>query len=173
MNRQRRAFTLVEVMAVIFAGSVIMVLAMKMVHRTMHIASQANANAIIERDATRLSRQFRYDIHRAESFSVNTDQAQITRLRLVLPDEHTISYRVESSQILRQQGRDDDSCHREEYSFPDNFAIQITELTDPQRVVLSIQSDTGLVHIAPRSTLHVEAVVGRFLSLDQPQEVAQ
>lgn len=171
MNEQR-GFTLVELSASLAVGSVLLVLATGVVHRTMRIESIMRDNAAVERAALRLSRDFRYDAHRAESFSLNRPTADQPMLQLVLPGQAPVTYRVEGSGVLREQSNNDTQIHRERYSFSDNFHVQFAELPAPRRVVLTLERKTELVGIPPRIELHVEAVIGQFLQFSQTEETS-
>ncbi len=169
----RRAFTLVEMMVSISVGSVLMALALGIVHRTMRTESTARTHAEVERTAARLSRQFRHDIHQAKSVSLDNQQSDATLLRLVLPDQQPITYRIEKRGILREQQHRDEQTHREIFTFPDDYILQFAELTEPSRAMLTLKHDTKLVGIAPQIKLHIEAVIGQFLRLSQTGEDSQ
>ena len=171
--KTRRAFTLVEMVTSISVGSVLLVLAMGTVHRTMRIESTLRENALTERTAARLSRQFRHDMHLAESVSLDRQQADEPVLQIELPGQSPVSYRVEHTSVHREQAHSDTQVHREHFSFPENFVVNFRELTAPQRVVLTVQRETGLIDVPPRLEMHVEAVIGRFLRLRQPKEASQ
>lgn len=164
MNHQR-GFTLVEMSASISVGSVLLVLAMGMVHRTMRFESNAQKHAVTERAAARLSRHFRHDIHQAESVSLDRSQADESVLQLVLPGQAPVSYRVQKSSLFREQPHSNTKTYYEQFKFPDNFAVRFDELSAPQRVVLTVEQETGLVGVPPRVVLHIEVVVGQFLKL--------
>ena len=168
-----RAFTLVELVASLSAGSVLLVLAMGTVHRTMRIESAMQNNAAAERTAARLSRQFRHDIHLAESVSLDRQQAGKPALQIILPGQSPISYRIDDASVHREQTLTDKQVHHEQFMFPENFVMNFQELTAPQRVVLTVHSETGLTNAPPRLELHVEAVIGQLPRLKQPIEATQ
>lgn len=172
MNK-RQAFSLAEMMVVISVGSVLMGLALGMVHRTMRAESTARTHARVERTAARLSRQFRHDIHQAESITLDDPTADMPLLRLTLPGQQPITYRIEDSKILRQQQRSDEQTSRELFAFPDNYALQFAELVEPLRATLTLRHDTRLVGIEPQVKMHVEAVIGQYLRLSQTEEASQ
>lgn len=169
MNNQR-GFTLVEMLVSISAGSVLLVLATGVVHRTMRVESVVRENAAAERAALRLSRQFRHDIHQAKSVSLDGRQADQPVLQIVLSGQAPVSYRVEHTGVLREQPHNDTQIYREHFSFPDNYTVKFNELPSPRRVALTLERDTGLVGVPPRVELHVEAVISQFLQLRQPKE---
>ncbi|NOY41099.1 MAG: prepilin-type N-terminal cleavage/methylation domain-containing protein [Planctomycetes bacterium] len=169
----RRAFTLVEMSVSIAVGSVLMGLALGMVHRTMRAESTARINAQVERTAARLSRQFRHDLHQAQSISLDNQQNDTPSLRLVLSDQRPITYQIDKSSILREQQQSDEQTHREIFLFPDDYSLLFGELGEPSRVVLTVEHDTKLVGISPQVRLHVEAVVGQFLRLSQTEGASQ
>ena len=158
-----RAFTLIEMLASISMGSVLMALALGMVHRTMRDESTARTNAQIERTAARLSRQFRNDVDQAQRVLFDNQQPDAPLFRLVLADQHPILYQIEKSGVLREQQQGDKRTHRDFFSFSDDHALRFAELAEPPRAVLTLERDTKLVGISPQVKLHVEAVIGQFL----------
>ncbi len=172
MNNQR-AFTLVEMMVSISVGSVLMGLALGMVHRTMRAESTARTHAQVERTTALLSRQFRSDIHRAKTVLLDDQQSDSPSLRLMIPNQRPITYRIENNSLHRQQQQGDEQTHIELFPFPDDHILKFVEMTRPPRIVLTLEHDTKLVGVAPRIRLHVEAVVGQFLRLGQSKEVSQ
>ncbi len=169
----RRAFTLIEMLVSISVGSVLMGLALGMVHRTMRAESTARTNAQVERTAARLSRQFRHDIHQAQSISLDGQQTDTPSLRLMLSDQRPVTYQIERGRVLREQQQGDEQTHREVFSFPDDHSLLFAELAEPSRAVLTVEHDTKLVGISPQVRLHVEAVVGQFLRLSQTEEASR
>jgi len=164
---QPRAFTFVEMTVSISVGSVRTALALGMVHRTMRAESSAHTYAQTERTAARLSRQFRHDIHQAQSVSLDNRPAETSSLRLAFSDQQPITYQIEKSgeksTVLREQQLNDERVHREIFSFPADHTIQFAELEEPPRAVVSLEYDTQLVGVPPQVKLRVEAVVGLFL----------
>jgi prepilin-type N-terminal cleavage/methylation domain-containing protein len=163
MNKPQ-AFTLVEMLVCISMGSVLMGIALNMVHRTMRIETAARSNSQLERSANRLSRQFRHDVHRAQVVSLETLEAGAVAVRLVLPGEAPIVYRLEQHIALRQQEQAAGRTHRESFEFPEDYRFRVEELVHPARAALSLQRDPDLIGVGPQRSLHVEAVVGQFLS---------
>lgn len=166
-----RAFTLVEMLVSISVGSVLMALALGMVHRTMRAESAARSHAQIERAAARLSRQFRHDIHQAKSTSIAAQQKGLPRLRLTLSAQPAITYQITKEGLLREQQQGHDQTYREIFAFPDGHILRFAELAKPHRAVLTLEYDTKLVGVPPQVKLHVEAVIGQFLRLSQTEEI--
>ncbi|MGI9427904.1 MAG: prepilin-type N-terminal cleavage/methylation domain-containing protein, partial [Bythopirellula sp.] len=169
MNKPQ-AFTLVEMLVCISMGSVLMGLALTMVHRTMRIEFAARSNSQVERTAIRLSSQFRHDVHRAQTASRNSLQAGAVTVRLVLPGERSIVYQLEQNIALRQQQRTAGQTQRESFVFPEDYHFQVEELTNPARLALILERDPQLIGVSPQRRLHVEAVVGQFLQLIGTEE---
>jgi len=168
--KETQGFTLVELLLSMTVGSVLMALALGMVHRAMRVESTAHTHAGVERTATRLSRQFRHDIHQAESVFIGDQPAGASSLRLMVPDKNPITYQVEKSRVRREQPLGDEQIHREFFSFPEGFAVRFTELDEPLRVVLMLDFDAKLVGIPRQVRLHTEAVVGLFLRSSPTEE---
>ena len=167
----RRAFSLVELLASISIGGVLMALGLGMVHRTMQSESSARTTASVERTSMRLSRQFRHDIHQAMRVSIDNPDSDKPALRLVLADQPPIIYQIEVNGLLRHQ-QAGSQTQREHFSFPDSYSIQFDELTKPTRTVLTLERDTKLVGVPLQVRLHLEAVVGQFLRPHPTKEVS-
>lgn len=167
-----RAFTLIEMMVSISVGSVLMALALGMVHRTMRVESAARAHQAVERTAARLSRQFRHDIHQTQSVALDRQQAGSPNLRLLLPAQHPITYRITNSGVLREQQQSPESgpIRRELFTFPADHTLRFAEHHRPARAVLTLVRDDRLVGVPPQVRLHVEAVIGQFLQLHSSGE---
>ena len=170
--KHSRAFTLVEMLTCISVGSVLLGLAVSMVHRTMRIESTARSSAQVERTASLLSRQFRQDIHRTKTFSLEGTLPEEVQLRLTLPEQSNIIYRLSENSVYREQ-QNSGQTHRETFSFPSNHSFQITELSDPVRLALTLEHDANLIDVSPQIKLHVEAVVGQLFRLIQPREISE
>jgi len=171
--KNRRAFTLIEMSVCISLGSILLTLAIGLVHRSMHNESSNRRTANVERTATRLSDQFRRDVHQAKNASLDGLDTKELVLVLELMGEPNVTYRLEEHTIIREKQLDNRQTQREQFDFPDDHELEVGELNDPPRIVLTFRQDTGLAGISPSWKLHVEAVVGRFNKPVSTQEVAQ
>ena len=160
--RRRRGFSLVEMLACISVGSVLLVLSMKVIHRTMRIESRARETAAVQHHATRLARQFRRDVHQAESMQIGRQEPEQNALELTLSGGLPTVYLAEPGHVVRTQQLPDGTTHRDCFSLPDDCSVHLAQLDSPARAVLTIDRDTRLVGVAPRIELHIEAVIGKL-----------
>jgi prepilin-type N-terminal cleavage/methylation domain-containing protein len=187
-QRYRNGFTMVELMITMSAASALMVLAIGLVHRAMLLESRGQQRADTHRTATRLSNQFRRDIHAGltVSIEVNSDReknetsttdspsdisltqdAAQTTLRIDLPGQGKITYRTDGPLVTRTRRNAEESVHREEYRFsPGDHAViealSPAEGIAPERIRLKIVRTTELDPTRPRIEVHLEVVVGRL-----------
>ncbi|MGV3485761.1 MAG: prepilin-type N-terminal cleavage/methylation domain-containing protein [Planctomycetaceae bacterium] len=159
MNR-RHAFTLVELLLALAASSVLMGLAVGLVHRSMSANSLAKSRADHQQALVRLCDQFRMDIHQG-SRSELPDSA---RLRLHLPEGTAIEYTINGSRCRREESLDTGRKRVETYSLHEHSQLAFAQLTDPDRVTLVVKRQSTTAREPAPVDAHVVAVVGRRLS---------
>ena len=170
--KSSRAFTLVEMVTSLSIGSVLIVLAIGTIHRTMRIESSLRNYDRAERTAAQLSRQFRTDIHQAERIELDHSQGNQLKLLLTLPGQSSVVYRLESNHVRREQRLNEQQVHRENFSFPKQYSIDFQERSSPSRAILTVHQNSNPEGVPPRLQLHVEAVIGKFLQSTQLEEVS-
>jgi type II secretory pathway component PulJ len=185
--RRRRAISLIELLAVLSGCSVVLGLTASLLHQTMRAQSHTRDFFEVERNAQRLGRQFRSDVHAAAagSFDVvdSNDANGSELLRLQLPDGQTIAYQRSAAKVIRIATQADAPTAREEYALSESMEIEVREANAPQRLVLSIAStpplpsqDTPLSSANLRAaTIHceVEAAPARNLRYAEPAANAE
>ena len=164
---KKRGFTLVEMVAVIGVGSVLLVLATGVVQRAMKLDSQWHHHADVSRSLTRFSHDLRRDTHEAESVSVSEEPAKI---QLSLPLGQTVNYTITDTEIARISEIDGAEPQREYYKKPADYRAILSKLSSPERIEVQINHDSNLVNQPPRMVMHVEAQVGRLLLLGRHEE---
>lgn len=164
-----RGFTLVEMVAAISVGSVLLVLATGVVQRAMKLDSQWHAHADATRALTRLSRDLRRDAHEANSVTVSQEPLE---MQFSLPNGQTVRYTVAATEIVRESLTAGAEPQREYYKKPSDYHAAITTLSSPERIDVQVTRDVKLVGEPPRVVMHVEAQVGRMLLLTRHEEVA-
>ena len=106
--KTRHAVSLVELLVVMSACSIILTMSAGLVHRAMHAQSATHAFFDGERSALRLSEQFRDDVHQAATATVEAPARNDgVFLRLRLAGDQAIEYRQADSiveRILTQRG---------------------------------------------------------------------
>lgn len=165
MNR-RHAFTLVELIIALSASSVLMVLAIGLVHRSMSASSLAKGRADDQQTLVRLSNQFRKDVH-ASSAAELSDSNQ---LRLQRPQGHSIDYAIDGSRCQREESLENGRRHRETYRLNQDSQLAFSQLSDPERVTLVVTRQWRGRREPALVDAHVEAVVGGRLTLQSEQE---
>ena len=141
--RRRRAISLIELLAVLTGCSVVLGLTASLLHQTMRAQSHTRDFFTVERNALRLSRQFRADVHAAEADSIDVvadDAGDGALLRLQLPDGQTVEYQRAAEKIIRLTSPGDAPTAREEYALNETMTVTVREADAPQRYLLSITS---------------------------------
>ena len=158
----RRGFTLIEMVAAITVGSVLMVLAMQVIHRTMLAESASRSVDNTERTSIRLARQFRQDVHQAHAVVIHDADPKQVRVNIELIDQPVTTYTVEGSTLTREQTLDGDSTRREVFEFPDVYTTQFTKTKSPSMVVLTVHHQESNSIATQQLILRVAAVVGKY-----------
>lgn len=137
----RHGFTLVELLVVISACSVILTTSVALIHRVMQTHQRTKEFFDVERVAVRLSDQFRRDVHQATEALVNVDaMGEEPFLRLKLLNNQAIDYHHTDGRLRRMESREGMVTSREEFAFPDSVDLHIQETGSPRRVVLSLST---------------------------------
>jgi prepilin-type N-terminal cleavage/methylation domain-containing protein len=170
----RRGVSLIELLVVMSACTVLMTLTGALLHRIMQIQIQSRSQFGAERAALRLSQQFRGDVQRARTaVTDNSSKDERPFLRLVLMDGRSVEYSRLNEVVVRVESGDHRHVWREEFSFPGVEALKIEQTSAPQRLVLTVIRKPGEQAPAgdntlkradsPSMSLCAEATVGRDL----------
>ncbi len=170
--KTRRAASMIELLLIMSACTVVLTLTGVLLHRGMSIQMQSRARVDAERTSLRLANQFRRDVHEARAaITLNGDQGKDVFLQLEFADGRTAEYSREEGTVLRLESGGDEQTWREEFVFPAVGDLTIEEESEPRRLILTITAKpteqqpadgkprVSLYH-APVS-LQAEAVVGR------------
>src|SRR4051794_4375248 len=139
----RRGVSLAELLLVMSSFTVILATSGVLLHRVMRIDTQSRAFADAERACTRLSHQFRQDVHEATAAELSA--SRLTKglfLRLLLPNNRTIEYGREQDRILRTVRTAEKIVARDEFAFESTAVLTIDQSQSPNRIVLSIATPT-------------------------------
>jgi len=134
---------LIELLAVLSGCSVVLGLTASLLHQTMRAQSHTREFFDVERNAQRLARQFRSDVHAAAADSIDVDLADAgdgVLLQMELPDGQSVAYQRTAEKIIRIASQVDAPTAREEYALSESMEIDVRELDAPQRYALSITS---------------------------------
>jgi hypothetical protein len=169
--RLRTAMSLVELVAAVSACSVILTTCAVLLHRVMRADSDSRSFGDIERNAARLSNQFRDDVHQASAASLDHSKtSNEVVLKLKLPKDQSLEYRCTAGRVLRMLTQNGKIAAREEFGFPEQSEFAVQERDSPKRIILSITTQQKAIagDVRPLKTYHampislqVEAVVNR------------
>jgi type II secretory pathway pseudopilin PulG len=171
ISKRRGAFSLAEMLVVMSVCTVILTMSTSIIQRAMQAQLRTRSYFDVERNALRLSDQFRRDVHQATAADVANSADSGVLLRLALPSGQIVEYRHAEGMVLRTLSRSGASQSHEEYSFTSSTETGIREENAPRRFVLTIASDPheegpvakgrpGKFHEPPVS-VRVEASLGR------------
>ncbi len=180
----RRGFTLTELLITMTAGSALMVLAVGLVHQSMHLTSAARRGADEHRAMSRLASQFRADIRMADRVTLESD----SQIRISIPEQGEVTYIAEAATCARtiadpSAGDRNAQAGRESYQLQPGGLMRFEMLEQPRRAAL-VLSRGGITAIhrpqesGPKSELHfslplealrVEAAIGAVASFLSPQ----
>ena len=119
MNRSRRGYSLVQVVAVMSIGTVVLGISVTVLHslfRMSHaLQQQVESDAALERFARRL----RLDSQRAADFSIAPTPAAegttVTALELTIAPQERIVYRANEGEVVREQWLGGEAIHRDSF----------------------------------------------------------
>jgi hypothetical protein len=170
MTGTRRGISILELIVVLSASTVVLSLSSVLLQRVMRIHIQSRADLAVERTVLRLSEQFRRDVHQARAAVTNrAELGENTVLRLTFADDEPVEYSYDSGILERVQSKGGNRLAREEFAFPANSDLTIESPGTPQRLILTIttsRSTDGDEQRVPARKLtiplgvQIEAVVG-------------
>lgn len=151
---QRRGYTLVEMLVMIFLMTTVMPLAAVAIHRMWRIEQQARQSSGEQLQVARVAPLFRRDSHDAQRGDVSDGT-----LRLEIADGSRIEYRPRSGAVDRVVVRDGKPVHRDTFRFANE-----TEVTVAIREVHDLRcAQLMLPPHGPRSTaIVVEGLLGLY-----------
>lgn len=164
MTRVRRGSLLIEMITSMTSGSVILLLAIGLIHQSMHWSTRTQARTDQYRTLEHIARQWRRDAHSSSSITLVSDD-EIVFHRALGPN---VIYRISGSRVIRMESASDANdqgpFHRDEYTLSDQNEINIEQLNAPKRARLQVR------RAAPggdfyRLELNVDGVIDRWSSL--------
>jgi hypothetical protein len=170
----RRGISLTELLVVMSACGVVISLSSSLVCRVMRIEIESRSLAAVERNALRLSEQFRHDVQQAQTAETPDNSAgEAVFLRLRFADGRQAEYSRQDDIILRKVSGNGLPTAREEFEFPATSRLEMQIVGSPQRIVLTISTppvvatpsdDQPFQALNQRPvSLHAEATLGRDL----------
>jgi hypothetical protein len=140
--KSRRGASLVELLMVMSAATVVLTMSASLIHRLLHAQSKARAFSDVERTSLRLAQVFRQDVHQATSAMGEPDLGERAFLRLVLPENQTIEYGRQDASIVRLLLEESRTIARDQFLFPEGIELAIRQ-DEPELIVLTIHSRPG------------------------------
>jgi hypothetical protein len=155
---RRKGSLLIEFTTSMVAGSVIMLLAIKLVHQTFHLATQSHQRAEQIQTHNRLARQFRSDIHRGSRLEFPTKNSAIIECE----DGIRIAYEFANQQVSRAETSFEKSVRRERFEIEDSCSVFFGEQPNPMRGTLTVTSRLAMPGTKSKLGLDVQATLGRW-----------
>jgi hypothetical protein len=134
----RRGASLIELLLIMSACTVVLTLTGVLLHRAMRIHMQSRAHVNAERTVLRLSEQFRRDVHQARAVTDGSGKDDKVFLQLDLMDGRVAEYSRATGAVLRNESGGNLPTRREEFAFPGADALTIEHKSAPQRLVVTI-----------------------------------
>jgi hypothetical protein len=105
----------------------------------MRIETESRGFTDAERAYTRLSHEFRSDVHRATSAELNVSRLKEgVFLGLQLPENQTAEYGRESGRVLRTIFAGGKVTARDEFTIPPAAMVTVKQIESPVRIILLI-----------------------------------
>lgn len=173
----RQGASLVELLVVMSAATVILTITAALLHRIMFAQSKARAFIDAERTSLRLANSFRSDVHQSISASTAEAVAESNAfLKLDMSDGQRIEYRRDEGTILRVLLSGDQIVSREAFFFTAEIEVSVKN-EGARLIALSISSHPGEAATTNGNSalpayfipinLHVEATLSRNRSLSE------
>jgi type II secretory pathway component PulJ len=159
---KRRAFTLIEMVAVIAVSSAVMGVGVVMLAALLKSEGSSRRHLEYSKNINRLDEQFRADVHAAASFSMNEEG---TSMELTMSEDSLsyICYALRLMEISREELKNGKMLRRESYPLPEEMQAGLG-------IKKEKYGDVLILHIEPKPTpgtkIHypttsVEAVVAK------------
>ena len=127
--KNRRGYTLIEMLTVITVTSVLLGIAAFLLHSLFQWQQTGHERLRQRLAMDRLARQFREDVHAASGLTAAevsaADQKKLPGWRLQLAGSHTIRYWVAGDALARGEREGDKPVAREEYALPPGAKVEI------------------------------------------------
>ena len=127
MNRSR-GYTLIEVLAVIAAGAVVMAIAVGLLHLLIRLDRDSREEVSRQATLHRLADQFRRDVRAAGQFAAvdAPDGADApSGWQFALEADRAVRYAAEEGELVRTERAADDVVGQESYALPADSTVSI------------------------------------------------
>jgi prepilin-type N-terminal cleavage/methylation domain-containing protein len=167
MSGDRRGHSLIEMSAAMSIGTVLMLLAVQLVHRAMLHDRAQRDHAAVQRVAQRVTRQFRIDVEAATVVTLSSaDGADaaggVTVVTLARHAADPLEWRFAGGAAVRSEPRPEGLPHRETYDLPAECAYRCAWATEDGRAALDILRRTPAADATWRLETRVMAQPARL-----------
>ncbi len=161
MNTNRQGMMLIETVAALSAGSILMIAAIGVIHQSMAWSRRAQVRNELQSSLERLARQWRIDTHGSERLELlSADHVQ-----LVGRTGERTQYRWQSPNLIREQyaasSPEANPIHREQFDLSDDCKPGFEQIDAPKRGRLVIVRP-GPVADEDRIELEISGVIDRW-----------
>lgn len=164
-TRTRAGFTLIEMVLVIGATSIILGLCAGTLHALLGVHRSSREHLADATTVGRLALQFRRDARAATGAKVIGDAGPAAKgLELTLPDGETIAYRADEGGLIRAESRPDEDGRRDQFFLPRRGAtgFEVADDRGASLAVLILTRPAGGTRIGEHiRDLRIEGHVGR------------
>jgi type II secretory pathway component PulJ len=167
---KRRAFTLVEMVAVIAVSSAITGVGIVMLVALLKSEGSSRRHLEMSKSLTRLEEQFRADAHAAASAKLG-EQGDSLELTLPAPSDVVIRYRCQPNEIAREEIAADKTVRRESYALPDQVNSSLDQTVEGPITTLIVQVEPKPVEGSKirYPSARIEAVLAKDHRFQQPE----
>ncbi len=171
----RRGFSLIEMLAALTVGSVLMGIAVSILAMLMRIERGGREQLHQDMVTARLARQFRDDVHAATRLAP-AEAGGKGSWQLVLAPDHTVTYRALPEVVERDEAEAGKPARHESYTLPAGWSARLIApagagppLASLDVGVVPPSVDVGVAVVLPprgdsttvAPTVRIEALVGR------------
>lgn len=155
----RRGYTLMEMLVVIALGTVLLGVAVGVLHLLMRTQHSGRESVYQTETVARLAEQFRSDA-RAALRPIAAEGEPKDRWRFALAADRTVTYRLRPGEIERREQIAAKQVRQESYTLPRNYLAEITVRTDATPAMASlVLAPSGLASPAGRE-IRIDAALG-------------
>ncbi len=158
----RRGSTMIEMVISMGVGSSLMLLGIGLVHQSFRLSRNTQSQSDIERSFSRLSQQFREDVHGASDVSLRSNDS----IELAQSDEIHILYRRDGLRLVREYRHETEPTATESYLIGPRGIVSFEFVPNVEQVTLRIDRERDGAEPAPRLEVHRTATLNRWNTLE-------
>lgn len=163
----RKGFSLLETMVAVSASFILILMAIGLIHQSFRLSSIAKSRNESLAVQTRLARQFRDDVHQSTEAEIDPEGS----LHLKTEPNGLITYRFETTPncaVIRVSDSSQAVKERREIFFLGaTCVVQFEQSTEPERILLSIDSFAPEDPTIRRTETRITASVDRLRKLER------